>query len=79
MDLVPMYEGKSGCEHAANGVVMLPARSVSAVGVQVLPTRVRSLVRTLRVAVAGMIGEDEARHGVISAPVEGRIEGLSMT
>ena len=34
------------------------------------------LARTLKVC--GMVGEDESRHGVISAPVEGRIEGLAM-
>ncbi len=76
MDLVPVYEGENGFDHAVSDVVMLPPGSVRAVGIQVLPTRVRSLVRTLRVA--GMIGEDESRHGVISAPVEGRIDGLSM-
>ncbi len=36
----------------------------------------RKVARTLRVA--GMIGEDESRHGVISAPVDGRIVGLAM-
>ena len=77
MDLVPIYEGGKNFDHAASGIVMLPQGSPNVVGVQTTEVKKQPLVRTLRVA--GMIGEDESRHGIISAPVEGRIDGLAMT
>ncbi len=76
MDLVPVYQGEPGFEKPAAGLVMLPQGSPQVVGVQTAEVKKKPLVRTLRVA--GMIGEDESRHGIISAPVEGRIDGLSM-
>src|SRR5207302_1395662 len=54
-----------------------PAGSPNVVGVRTAEVKKQPLVRTLRVA--GMIGEDESRHGIISAPVEGRIDGLAMS
>ena len=77
MDLVPIYEGDQPFGHAACSIVMLPQGSANVIGVQTAEVRKRPLVRTLRVS--GMIGEDESRHGVISAPVEGRIDGLAMS
>ncbi len=71
MDLVA---GSSSA--AATSVVMLPPGSVQVLGVQTAEVKQQPLVRTLRVA--GMIEEDGSRHGLISAPVEGRIDGLSM-
>lgn len=76
MDLVPVYVGGKIFDHVASDVVMLPEGSVNVVGVRTAEVKRRALIRTLRVS--GMIGEDESRHGVISAPVEGRIDGLSM-
>ncbi len=76
MDLVPVYEGGKNFDHAASDVVMLPPGSPNVVGVKTAEVKRQPLVRTLRVA--GMIGEDESRHGIISAPVEGRIDGLAM-
>ena len=76
MDLVPIYEGGANFDNAAHNIVMLPQGSPNVVGVQTVEVKKMQLVRTLRVA--GMIGEDESRHGVISAPVEGRIDGLAM-
>ncbi len=76
MDLVPVYESGENFDHAASDVVMLPKGSPNAVGIQTAEVKQQPLVRTLRVA--GMIGEDESRHGIISAPVEGRIDGLAM-
>ncbi len=76
MDLVPIFEGGATLDSAADDIVMLPQGSANAIGVQTAEVRTRRLVRTLRLA--GMIGEDESRHGVISAPVEGRIDGLAM-
>ncbi len=63
-------------DHAALPIVMLPEGSPSVIGVQTAQVEKQRLMRTLRVA--GMIGEDESRHGLISAPVEGRIDGLAM-
>ena len=76
MDLVAIYEGGQNFDRSATDVVMLPEGSPNVVGVRVAEVRKQILVRTLRVA--GMIGEDESRQGVISAPVEGRIDGLSI-
>lgn len=76
MDLVPIYEGSKSMD-APKGMVMLPEDCPNIVGVRTAAVCKQPLVRTLRVA--GMIGEDESRHGVVSAPVEGRIDGLAMT
>ena len=77
MDLVPIYEGGKNFDQAASNIVMLPAGSPNVIGVQTAEVKKQRLVRTLRVA--GMIGEDESRHGIICAPVEGRIDGLAMS
>ncbi len=61
---------------AATDLVMLPQGSPNVVGVQTAEVKKQPLTRTLRIS--GMIGEDMSRHGIISAPVEGRIDGLSM-
>ena len=76
MDLVPVYEGDSTHDKAAPGLVMLPQGSPNVLGVRTTEVTKRTLQRTLRIS--GMIGEDMSRHGIISAPVEGRIDGLSM-
>lgn len=77
MDLVPVYEGGKSAESNASGLVMCPPGCSNVVGIQTAAVSKQPLVRTLRVA--GMIGEDESRHGIVSAPVEGRIDGLAMT
>lgn len=76
MDLAPIYEGGRKFDTAAMDIVMLPEGSPNVFGVRTSEVKRRPLVRTLRVS--GMIGEDESRHGVISAPVEGRIDALAM-
>ncbi len=76
MALVPVYEGGTGFENAVTDIVMLPPGSPNVIGVQTAEVKLQTLTRTLRIS--GMIGEDESRHGIISAPVEGRIDGLSM-
>ena len=77
MNLVAAHDGRTGFGHAARGIVLLQPGSVNAIGVQTAEVRKQPLARTLRVA--GMIGEDESRHGIITAPVEGRIDGLAMS
>ena len=76
MDLVAIHDGGTTTTHAADGIVMLPPGSPNVIGVQVSEVKKQRLAHTLRVA--GMMGEDESRHAVISAPVEGRIDGLPM-
>ena len=76
MDLAPVYEGGKNFDNTASDIVMLPQGSPNVIGVQTTEVKMQPLARTLRVA--GIIGEDESRHGVISAPVEGRIDGLAM-
>ena len=76
MDLVSVHAGGNHMEHSLDGIVMLQPGSPNILGVQVSEVKRQSLARTLRVC--GMVGEDESRHGVISAPVEGRIDGLAM-
>ena len=76
MDLVPIFQGGETFDSAAGDIVMLPQGSPNVIGVQTSEVKRQPLVRTLRVT--GMIGEDESRHGIISAPVEGRIDGLAM-
>ena len=76
MNLTPARDAMTaGAGHGI--VVALRAGSISALDVRTEEARRRPLARTLRVA--GMIGENESRHGVICAPVEGRIDALGMS
>ena len=68
--------GQAGTNQTRSDLVLLPPDSVKVLGVQTATVKKQPLVRTLRIA--GLIGEDESRHAVISAPVEGRIDGLAM-
>ncbi len=71
-------QGATGSQsEAPRGSVMLPRGSARVMGLTTATVTNRPLQRTLRVT--GMIGEDMSRHGVISAPVEGRIDGLAMS
>jgi len=56
--------------------VLLSPESVRAIGVQTVPVQRAPLRRTLRVA--GNFEEDASTHALISAPVEGRIDGLGL-
>ena len=76
MDLVPVYEGGAGFDEAVSGLVMLPPGSPNVAGIRTAEVKRQPLKRTLRVS--GMIGGDQSRHAVVSAPVEGRIDGLAM-
>ncbi len=58
------------------GIVKLSQSALKVVGIQMIEVKKQPLIRTLHVA--GMIGEDESRHGIVTAPVEGRIDGLAM-
>lgn len=56
--------------------VLLSSESIRVTDVRTTEVKKRPLLRTLRIS--GMIGEDDSRHGIISAPVDGRVDGLSM-
>lgn len=75
MKLVPVYEGEAGFD-SAEGVLSLGSNSVTAVGIATAPADVRRLTRTLRVA--GTLDDDDSRHRVVSARVEGRIESVTV-
>ena len=60
----------------AGDAVMLSPASVRASGVQTTVVQRSPLRRTLRIA--GTFEEDASTHAVISAPVEGRIDGLGL-
>lgn len=75
MALVPVYEGDRETPSDTN-VITLSPNSVNVVGVQVSPIEKRPLVRTLRVA--GTIDDDDSRHRILSAYVDGRIESLTV-
>ena len=77
MDLVPIFEGGQTMDHALKDMVILPKESVKVVGVRTSEVTKHPLLRTLHVA--GTITEDETKHGVICASVEGRIDGLVMS
>ena len=73
MDLVPVYQGEAGFD-VAPGLVTLSSNSITVINVQTDTVRRRLLRRTLRVA--GTIEEDDTRHRVLSAYVEGRLDRL---
>jgi len=73
MDLVPVYEGQEGL-NLAPGLVSLSSNSINVVNIQTEELKRRPLRHTLRVA--GTIEEDDTRHRIISAYVDGRIDRL---
>jgi Cu(I)/Ag(I) efflux system membrane fusion protein len=71
MDLVPVREGEAP---AGDGLVTLGSNAVTVVGVRTEAVRRQPLVRTLRFA--GTIDDDDSRHRILSAYLDGRIEEL---
>src|SRR5437762_8016679 len=70
MDLVPVFEGEKGFD-VGPGLVTLNSNSISVTHVQTVEARHQPLQRTLRVA--GVIEDDDTRHRILSAYVDGRI------
>ena len=75
MELTPVYEGERGFD-VAEGLVTLNSNSVNVLHVQTAEIRRQPLQRTLRVA--GVIEEDDTRHRLLSAYVDGRIDKLAV-
>lgn len=75
MELTPIYAGEKGLD-ATGGedVVVLSSRQIQVVNVQTVEARIQALDRKLQVA--GMIDDDERRHRIISAYVDGRVDKL---
>jgi membrane fusion protein, copper/silver efflux system len=75
MKLVPVYEGEAGFG-SAEGVLRLGSNSITAVGIASVPVGIGRVVKTLRLA--GTLDDDDSRHRILSAYVEGRIETLAV-
>src|ERR1043166_4870235 len=75
MDLVPVFEGEKGFD-VGPGMVTLNSNSISVAHVQTVEARRQPLQRTLRVA--GVIEDDDTRHRILSAYVDGRIDRLGV-
>ena len=71
MDLVPVYEGEAPLD---GNLVTLSSNAVTVVGVETAVVRRQPLTRTLRFA--GTIDDDDSRHRILSAYVDGRIDAL---
>jgi Cu(I)/Ag(I) efflux system membrane fusion protein len=75
MELVPIYPGDKGFEATDSGnTVSLTQSQIQILGVETSEAKIQPLVRTLEVA--GMIDDDERRHRIISAYVDGRVDKL---
>ncbi len=74
MELTPVYEGENGLDAAAPDTVSLTQNQIQVTRVQTATAAVQPLLRTL--PVAGIMDDDESRHRILSAYVEGRVEKL---
>ncbi|MDP3849389.1 MAG: efflux RND transporter periplasmic adaptor subunit [Luteolibacter sp.] len=75
MELTPVYEGEKGFDESGGGnVVALTQNQIQVLHVQTAEAKTRPLVRTLRVS--GSIDDNDMRHRVLSAYVDGRIDKL---
>ena len=73
MDLVPVFEGDPGFDATA-GLVTLSSNAINVIHVQTVEVLRQPLRRTLRVA--GVLDDNDARHRILSAYVDGRIDKL---
>jgi Cu(I)/Ag(I) efflux system membrane fusion protein len=73
MELSPVFEGDKGFD-AAEGIVTLGSNVIQVINVQSTEVKRRPLRRTLRVS--GTIDDNDARHRIVSAYVDGRIDRL---
>lgn len=71
MDLAPVFEGESGFS-AASDVITLNSNSITVSHVQTVPVVRQPVVRTVRLS--GVVDDDDSRHRILSAYVEGRME-----
>lgn len=75
MELTPVYEGDKGFDVGSGGdLVALTQNQIQVLQVQTTEAKVQPLTKTLRVA--GMMDDDQRRHRIISAYVDGRVDKL---
>jgi Cu(I)/Ag(I) efflux system membrane fusion protein len=75
MELTPVYEGDKGFDESGGGnVVALTQNQIQVLHVQTAEAKTRPLVRTLRVS--GTIDDNDMRHRILSAYVDGRVDKL---
>lgn len=75
MELSPVFEGDKGLD-AGEGFVTLGSNAVQVINAQSSEVQRRPLRRTLRFA--GTIDDNDARHRIVSATVDGRIDSLAV-
>jgi Cu(I)/Ag(I) efflux system membrane fusion protein len=76
MELVPVFAGSKPAGASNPDLVLLPGDSPRVSGIAATEVKRQPLERTLRVA--GVISENETRHRILSAYVDGRIERLAV-
>jgi Cu(I)/Ag(I) efflux system membrane fusion protein len=75
MELTPVYEGDKGFDDAGGeNIVALTQNQIQVLHVRTVEAKTRPLVRTL--SVSGTIDDNQMRHRVLSAYVDGRIDKL---
>ena len=74
MELTPVYEGDAGFGATGGDVVPLTQNQIQVMQVQTVAARKQPLTKTLRVS--GIINDDQRRHRILSAYVDGRIDKL---
>lgn len=75
MELTPIYPGEKSLDTGSDeNLVTLTQNQVQVTGIQTAVAKVQPLIRTLHVA--GMIDDDERRHRILSAYVDGRVDKL---
>ena len=75
MELSPVYEGDKSFD-AGEGVITLGSNSIQVINVQSDTVKRQALKRSLRFA--GTIDDDDTRHRIVSAYIDGRIDKLSV-
>ncbi len=74
MELTPVYEGEKGIDSSNSDVVPLTQNQIQVMQVQTVEAKKQALTKTLRVS--GIINDDQRRHRILSAYVDGRIDKL---
>ena len=75
MELSPVFEGDKSLE-AGEGMISLGSNSIQVINVQSVEVKRRPLQRSLRFA--GTIDDNDAKHRIVSAYIDGRIDKLSV-
>jgi len=75
MELSPVYEGDKGID-AGEGVVTLGSNIIQVINARTDEVKRRALKRSLRFA--GTIDDNDAKHRIVSAYIDGRIDALAV-